>query len=135
MSQMLETLRGMGQRTAHTLAWILALFSVSLGATILIAPAGAVQRPSLQEAFLFAPAHIWAIGWVTLGIWTSLALLFNDQAAPLPLYGTALLTSAFGFFTIPPLTDGSGGIFGVYTFVALAACALLAGYSIGQEEP
>lgn len=121
------------KQTALVLGWIISIFSVSLGITILLAPENAVYRDSLRDAFIFAPPHIWAIGWMGLGVWTILALIFHRVGASLPLYINGVLTASFGFFTVPTLADGSGGVFGVYTFCALAACSLLAGHNIGDE--
>ena len=123
---------GFLRQTAFVLAWIISTLSVGIGTTIILAPPTTVYRESFRDAFSFAPPHIWAIGWLLFGFWAMLTLTFKRKEASLPLYGNGVLTAIFGLFTAPPLIEGAGAIFNIYTFCALALCSLLAGYNIEE---
>lgn len=126
--------RAVTEQTARVLGWIIAVFSAALGVSVLIAPMEAVQRPSLVDAFNFAPPHIWAIGWIGLATWAGLTLYFKPAESALPLYLDGAIMAVFGWMTISPLVRGDGGIFGSWTFTALAACAILAGLANGDRR-
>lgn len=135
----LEPLRAFIRRTVviqaiHAVAWILLVFALGLGVSLVVSPPDVVQVPTFVENFRFAPPHIWGIGFVVLGLWGVAALSTNPSGAPLPLYGLGVLTSVWGLFTLPAVLSGAGAVSAVWVYSAVAAICMVAATSISHQE-
>ena len=135
----LEPLRAFIRRTVvvqaiHAVAWILLIFSLGLGVSLVVSPVEVVQVPTFVENFRFADPHIWGIGFVVLGLWGVVTLSSNLSGAPLPLYGLGVLTGVWGLFTLPAVANGAGAVSAVWVYSAMAGICMVAATSISHQE-
>lgn len=125
--------RHMVIQAVHAIAWVLAVFAIGLGASLIIALPEIVHLPTFSATFDFAPKHVWGIGFAGLGTWLAAGLAFNPAAAPLPLSILGVLTAVWGMFTLPAVANSSGAITAIWAYSAISAITLITAASITQQ--
>lgn len=122
------------QQAVRSIGWVLAAFAVGIGATLILAPAPVVIRPTFAANLVLAPPHVWGFGYIVLGVWGSVALGRNVSEAPLPMYFLAALTSLWGLCTVPSIARLDGSVTAVWPYTALALICVLVGASVDAQQ-
>lgn len=115
-----------------TITWIVGLFAVGIGISLVAAPPALHDTPPFSLNFQVAPPHIWGFGFFLLGAWIAVALLFQSANPKLPCYFVGVLSGAWGCLSVADAFLGNAFATAFVAYVALGAVAFVTG--IAHED-
>lgn len=120
-------------RAILSITWILAATAIIIGLILCFYPHQLMASKTFDDALKFAPPHVWGIGFLGIGIWTTIALR-SPPTAQMPLYLLGILNGAWGCFAIPTLYDGAGSPTAIIAYAALGIIATICGAALGADD-